>query len=135
MNCYTIMGRIINGIKHMCVFNNDDFKKKSLEDNVYFTLIDIFWNSDSADVCMTSNKYNSELTGNISYEDRSESFQYTNMLQQPNEVEQILRWLDRFTPAYFEFTELEDETEEEYIAFDDWWRHFKELIKLLREKC
>jgi len=35
----------------MYVRNNNEFKKKSLEDNVYFTLVDIFWNVASADSC------------------------------------------------------------------------------------
>ena len=125
------MGRIVNGIKHMCVLHDDNFKKKSLEDNVYFTLLDIFWNCDSADVCMISNKFNTELTGNVSYEDRTDSFQYTKMLQQPNE---IISWLDRITPAYFEFMEVDFETVEEYILFDDWWKHFKELIQILKNQ-
>lgn len=128
------MGRIINGIKHICAFNEDDLKKKSLEDNLYFTLRDIFWNCDSPDVCVKSCEYNSELSGSITYEERTDSFKYTNMLEQQTELLKILSWLERFTPAYFEFIELEDENKEEYIVFDDWWKHFKELIQLLREK-
>ena len=40
-------GRIINGNKYICLHNNNEFKNISLEDNVYFTMRDIFLNGDS----------------------------------------------------------------------------------------
>ena len=45
-------GRIINGIKYIYLINDNEFKKKSLYDNIYFTLRDIFANADLADTFM-----------------------------------------------------------------------------------
>jgi hypothetical protein len=35
-------GRLIEGIRYIGLMNDNSFKSKSLEDNVYFTLRDIF---------------------------------------------------------------------------------------------
>ena len=79
-------GRLINGIKYMYVHNDIDFKKKSLNDNLYFTLRDVFWNTSSPDVCSLANCYNSMLSDNISFKERTNAFQYTNLLDQKNEL-------------------------------------------------
>jgi len=67
-------GRLINGIKYMYINDDNDFKKKSLEDNIYFTLRDIFWNCDSPDTCFEANYFNGRLTNNICFEERTERF-------------------------------------------------------------
>ena len=54
-------GLLIDGIKYMCIMDNNDLKKKSLGDNVYFTLRDIFWNSMSADTVFHANNFNEKL--------------------------------------------------------------------------
>lgn len=41
--------------------NDNTLKSKSLEDNVYFTLRDIFWNGDY-DQCISANYYNGITT-------------------------------------------------------------------------
>ena len=134
-------GRLINGIKHM--YNNDDndFKKKSLEDNVYFTLRDIFWNCDSADTIMEANYFNGRLTNNICFEDRTERFQYSNELHQKDYVGRLQRWLKYITIYYFEFEEPEEDEKidmKEYMKFEDWWIQFinlRQLIDEQYEKC
>lgn len=129
------MGRIINGIKHICVFNDVSLRNRSLEDNVYFTVRDIFFNCNSPDDCMRSCEYNSELSGNIMYEDRTDFFEYTDMLHEECGIKRILSWFERFTPEYFEFIDGEKEIMEEgYIVFDDWWASFNELKRMLREE-
>lgn len=130
------MGKIINEIKHMYMNDDNNLKKKSLEDNVYFTLRDIFWNSNSVDVSMIANEYSSKLTRIIIYEERIDSFQYTNILYRKKEIEKLLKWLHRITPVWFEILELEDGEKiikKDYMAFDDWWKQFEELRELLRE--
>jgi hypothetical protein len=136
------MGKLINGIKYMCIHDVNEYKKKSLNDNFYFTLRDIFWNTDSCDVMIKVNYLNDMLTDGISFESRTNTFEYTNILYQKTELKKILQFLNRITRnGWFEFSELKDEDEdeeesidEEYILFDDWWKEFEELRNLLKEQ-
>ena len=132
-------GRIYNGIKYMGLFHNNDLKKLSLNDNVYFTLRDIFANGDSYDICMTANHFNSLLTNNISFQERKNSeepFQYSNVLEDKNFVKRLQTWLSSFHVSWFHFLE-EDEEEDvdmnDYIEWDDWWIQFEELKRKLKE--
>ena len=134
-------GRIIDGVKYIHLMNDNDFKKKSLYDNVYFTLRDIFANAESTDTIMEANYFNGRLTNNISFEDRTKSFQYSNELHQKYFVEHLQRWLKRFNIHYFEFEEPEEDEEidmKEYMKWDDWWGQFinlRQLIDEQYEKC
>lgn len=126
----------------MCIHDVDEYKKKSLNDKFYFTLRDIFWNTDSCDVMMIINNFNSMLTDGISLESRTNTFQYTNILYQKTELKKILQYINRIKQTgWFEFIELKDKDEdeedsidEEYILFDDWWKQFEELRNLLKEQ-
>jgi hypothetical protein len=138
------MGKIINGTKFIRLVNNNEFKNKSLSDNVYFTLRDIFLNSESIDKAMDANGFNKKLTGGICFEDRCNDFQYTNVLYESIYVEKLLRWLNNFNIHYFEFEEeyIDNEDNEvrvdidlaEYIKFDDWWLQFEQLKALLEQQ-
>jgi hypothetical protein len=138
------MGKLINGIKYMCIHDVDEYKKKSLNDQFYFTLRDIFWNTDSFDVMMIINNFNSMLTDGTSFDSRTNTFQYTNILYQKTELKKILRFINRIEQTgWFQFIELKDKDEyedeeesinEEYILFDDWWKQFEELRNLLKEQ-
>lgn len=124
----------------MYINDDNDFKKKSFEDNVYFTMRDIFWNCDSFDICCQVNDFNSILTGGISFEERTYSFKYTNVLYEKDYIKRLHRWLKRFTCHCFEFEEpnKDDDKENKYIKFDDWWVQFEELRLLIDkqyEKC
>lgn len=136
-------GIIINNIKYIRLFNNNEFKKKSLYDNVYFTLRDIFANCESLDTAMEANSYNSKLTNNISFEERNENFNYSNILNDKNYVESLIDWL-RSTlkneydfqfeePEDDDFTSIEEIDEKKFIKFDDWFNQFNELGNLLKE--
>jgi len=130
-------GRIIDGIKYINLMNDNDFKKKSLYDNVYFTLRDIFANAESADTIMEANYFNGRLTNNICFEDRTERFEYTNELHQKYYVERLQRWLKHFDIHYFEFEEPEEDEQidmKEYMKWDDWWIQFIELRQLIDEQ-
>ena len=138
------MGKLINGIKYMCIHDVDEYKKKSLNDQFYFTLRDIFWNTDSFDVMMIINNFNHMLTDGISFDSRTNTFQYTNILYQKTELKKILQFINRIKQTgWFEFIESKDKDEyedkeesidEEYILFDDWWKQFEELRNLLKEQ-
>lgn len=124
-------GRIIDGVYYICLVNDNDFKKKSLEDNVYFTLRDIFANAESLDTAIEANSFNTCLTNGISFEDRTNSFEYTNMLYEMCSVSELNTWLKWFKKdGWFEFQELEEDEQidmREYMKFDDWWVQFEEL--------
>ena len=123
-----------NGIKYMLLCNNNDLKKKSLNDNVYFTVRDIFKNGDY-NMVITANYYNGLLTNNISYEDRNPAvqFQYANVLEQPVYLTKLLKWLSQIGMYSFDFVELEGEDIDmaEYIKWEDWWQQFEELKRKL----
>lgn len=140
-------GRLINGIQYVGLMNDNSFKSKSLEDNVYFTLRDIFWNGDINDV-FSANYFNSLLTNNISFEERKDNFNYTNILYDYNldYTKKLFNWLSRLSGyngtdtrknSLFEFLELEENEEidmTEYMKYDDWWDQFQELMKKLEEQ-
>jgi len=117
-------GRLINGIQYVGLMNDNSFKRKSLSDNVYFTLRDIFWNGDVNEV-FSVNHYNSLLTNNISFEERNEYFVYTNVLYDYNVdyTKKLFNWLSRLTgykltsnpsgwkDSMFDFLEPEEDEE------------------------
>jgi len=137
--------RIINGIKYLELHNDNNFKLLSLEDNVYFTLRDIFLNISSLDYVMEANRFNTEITRDISYEERKSDFQYTNVLNDKLFVDKLNFWLNNIYKACFEFDTEPDERaddEEKYcyynmknlIRFDDWWNQFEELKVLIKQR-
>jgi hypothetical protein len=130
----------------------------ALEDNVYFTLRDIFLNTNQGYFITQANQYNSRLTNNIRYEDRTPIFQYTNDLKYKVFVKSIYNWLNSINELFdFNFdedfdSEFDKNTEElryndfgnisiiyknkfnyevKYITLDAWWEHLKELKALL----
>lgn len=134
-------GRLINGVQYMGLMNDNSFKSKSLEDNVYFTLRDIFWNGEINDV-FSANHFNGLLTNNISFEERDSSFEYTNLLYDYNSdyTRNLLGWICRMFPyknSCFEFLPLEESEEidmKQYIKYDDWWAQFEDLRNKLKEQ-
>jgi hypothetical protein len=128
-------GLLINGIKYISIMENNDFKKKSLNDNVYFTLRDIFWNSMSADTVFQANNFNEKLSGGICYEYRPDNFNYTNVLyEDKNYLYKLLKWFKKININYFDFLEPEHDEEidiKKFMKFDDWWVQFINLISLI----
>ena len=118
----------------MNIHDENDFKKLSLEDNFYFTLRDMFWNGNTCDFICDVNEIQNKLTNDISLNERTDLFQYTNLLNNSLEMELILYWLNRITPQYFNFEEEEQEDDvSSYMLFDEWWNQFLELRKLMNE--
>jgi hypothetical protein len=143
-------GRLINGIRYVGLMNDNSFKRKSLEDNIYFTLRDIFWNGEIDDL-MSSNHYNGLLTNNVSFEERDERFEYANILYDYDSdyTQKLYNWLIRLTgykltsnpkawrERMFEFLEVEEHEENDmaqYMKYDDWWDQLQELMKKLEEQ-
>ena len=136
--------RIFNNIKYLQLDNENHLKNKSLEDNVYFTLRDIYANVAGLDYCMEANLYNSKLTNGICYEERTIDFTYTNVLNDKTFIHELSIWLSYIDKSDFEFEAINDDanTEENewyfdtrnLFKFDDWWLQFEELRILIRER-
>jgi hypothetical protein len=143
-------GRLIEGIRYVGLMNDNSFKSKSLEDNVYFTLRDIFWNGQVDDI-LSANYYNGLLTNGITFEKRDKYFEYANILYDYNSnyTQKLYDWLSWLTgykltsksngckDSMFDFLEVEEDDEidvEKYMKYDDWWDQLQELIKKLEEQ-
>lgn len=143
-------GRLIDGIKYVRLMNDNSFKSKSLEDNVYFTLRDIFLNGEVDDL-LSANHFNGLLTNNISFQERDEHFEYANLLYDYNSdyTKKLYNWLIRITgykltskpngwkASMFEFLEANEDDEidmAKYMKYDDWWDQLQELMKKLEEQ-
>ena len=134
--------RIFNDIKYLQLCNENHLKNKSLEDNVYFTLRDIFANVAGLDYCMEANLYNSKLTNGIYYEERTD-FTYTNVLNDKTYIHELSIWLSYIDKSDFEFEAINDDADTEekewyfdtqnLMKFDDWWLQFEELKILIRK--
>ena len=130
------MGILSNGIKYVEVMDDNELKKKSLEDNVYHTLRDIFANADEIKMCFEVNSYNSQLTDGVYFEDRTDGFDYTNALYKENFVKRLIDYLYKFHPIDLEFEpDLEPDLDmTKYITLDVWWEQFEELKNLLKKQ-
>jgi hypothetical protein len=135
--------RIFNNIKYLQLANENHLKSKSLEDNVYFTLRDIFNNVSGFDNCMEANSFNDALTNGISYQERTNDFTYTNVLNDKKYIYRLSEWLSRIHKGEFEFEALNDTEEKEKVwyydtihlfPFDDWWQQLEELKILIRQR-
>lgn len=127
-------GRIIDGIEYVGLMHNNDFKNKSLEDNIYFTLRDIFWNGECND-CLTANHFNRLLTNDLRFEDRTASFKYSNILNDYDSI--YIKQLYKFLVIcncnnnlfHFEEPNKEDEIDQEYMPYTEWKIQLQKLIR------
>lgn len=147
--------RLINGIKYLKLHNLGELKKSSLEDNVYFTLRDIFLNYGYIDDVYRANDFNSKLTNNYCYEERTKNFKYANLLMNENFLSSLIKWMKTIHISTFEFETPEqymkdcdmnskeylDELDwyynvdmNDYIKFDDWINEFNKLIAELESR-
>lgn len=128
------MEKIIKSIKFINLNNNS--KNKLLEDDVYFTLRDIFQNINSYDIAMEANHFNNLLTNSISYEDRTYMFCYTNVLTDKIYVKNLLEWLKKLLVLLNNSNHLKfiDDiyNKNDFITFEDCWYKIRELKKLVR---
>ena len=127
--------RIIDNVEYIELLYNNDLKSKSLEDNVYYTLRDIFWNCDEDYDLIMSNNFNKILKNNDSFE----NFEYTDVLYDYccEFTQELYDYLKNFTKDKIYF--IEDSVEKNkkdfhYIKFDDWWDQLQQLIKKLEQQ-
>ena len=147
------MGLTHNAVKYVFLCNPHGFKSLSLEDNVYFTLRDIFMNAGSADDAIDCNQFNIQLTNDIGFEDRTDTFTYTNVLQDKAFVERRVKWFNYTRPERdVFFCDTIDEYEDfnincytltakwysgnkcEYFELDAWMEDFNDLKNNLLPK-
>lgn len=129
-------GIIYNGIKYMCLLNNNNLKQNSLQDNVYFTLKDIFLNVDNYDMCNEVDNYMFEMKNDSNHSLKIGDFGYSDCLYDLNFVKKFFNWLNIITPDWFSFEEikLQPDIPSNYMEFDKWWEQFEETKGLVREK-
>ena len=140
--------RIINDIKYISLANENHFKKKSFEDNVYFTLRDIAMNIAGLDYFMEAKIFELKLANEIYYDERTKDFKYSNVLNDKNYIFRLIYWLSHISKSDFEFEPLNENANKEekewyyeqdnlLFPFDDWWSQFENLknIILEHEKC
>jgi hypothetical protein len=128
---------LYDDIEYIGLSEEHAFKFRSLEDDVYFTLRDLFLNIlDIEDVMMTR-EFCIELTNDIPYEDRTNTFQYTDALYDKNYNKRLSDWLNSIDKKCFEFKppQKNDVVDlKEYIPFAEWYNHFNYLRKLIKYK-
>ncbi len=122
-------GIIINGEKYMVLQERDNLNYRSLEDNLYCMLNDIFWNGDSFE-CIRSHGYKSLLTNG----NNKRSFEYTNLLRDHNSdfAKNVHSYLSLISKDDISFIESQT-NEENQIKIDDWWNELNKLIIELDE--
>jgi hypothetical protein len=112
-------------------------KFRSLEDDVYFTLRDLFLNVLGIDDVFTTIIFMKELADNIPYEERNETFQYTDALSDISYCERLSKWLYSLDKKCFVFSppSKDDVIDlKEFIPFDEWYNHFTYLRQLIKYK-
>ena len=135
-----MVGVTLNNNRYIMVCNKQILKLKSLEDNLYFTIREIFFNIEPEFKINKANYINSKLSNGIPYEDRNDKFEYYKLTNDSNFVISILDFLNSIKQSDFTFPydnsehelELDIETlNSEFICFDLWWNQLEELKQLL----
>jgi len=129
-------GKIIDGIKYIHLLNDNELKKKSFNDCVYFTLRDIFENAYSYDTIVDANWFCKKLTDELYFEDRKSIYKYTGALNKPHYLKKLINWLNKININDFEFILLGEDDKinmEEYIKWHEWWFQFEKLRFLIIE--
>jgi hypothetical protein len=136
----------INNKKYICLHNDNNLKHLSLEDNVYFTLRDIFSNGDTYDTIIHANNFNEKLTNDIRYEDRTPDFKYTNKLNEYGYVKLLKNWLNYIKKYHFDFYSFDNKERKckreiifgtlkyNYMDFEVWWNQFNDLRRQVNER-
>jgi hypothetical protein len=113
-------GIMYNGIKYMCLLNNNNLKQISLQDNVYFTLKDIFLNVDNYDMCNEIDNYMFEMKNDINNPLKIGDFEYSDCLYDVNFVKKFFNWLNIITPDWFSFEETKGLVREKLYKLEEW---------------
>ena len=133
-----MVGITWNKQKYIMVSNKPILNVKSLEDNIYFTMREIFFNIEPEFKVNKANDINSKLSNGIPYEGRNDKFEYYKLINDSDFVKYISDFLNSIIKSdfIFEYDDVEDELDAEainteYICFDIWWNQLEELKQSL----
>jgi hypothetical protein len=130
------------------LMNKHEMKFQSFEDNVYFTLRDIFLNATEFTDIGSANSFNHLLTNGIYFGDRDLSFQYTNVLSNKKFVEKLIKWLKTLHESSFDFIQFKKEFDnnkyglichieefnpDEFLESNIWFDHFNDFKTKLNQ--
>jgi hypothetical protein len=103
-------------------------KKKTLEENLYFTLSDIQINTIVAKDKYFIGDLKNELTDNIEFEDRNSNFEYSSALNNTEYLEKLNYLLEYIRISDFELVSCSNNnTSYDLIDFYEWWANFENL--------
>jgi len=120
--------RLVDGVKYIALMNDNDLKFKSLNDCVYYTLRDIFWNSEEYYYIKAN-----DLNALLIKEKTDISIVYTNVLDDLNYIKQIYGFLNSLDKTSICFIEEPFHQEEKYIEYNIWYKQLEVLIKNLEK--
>lgn len=118
--------------KYILLSNSNNLKTQSLEDNIYFTLRDVFLNISVEFKMYEANELNVIISNGIYNENRTSDFSYVNLTSEPDLVRNILRFLNEIKQDDFEYETEKSEPDKKsldfnYIDFDIWWKQLENL--------
>jgi len=108
-------------MKYIYLQYDNAHKNKSFEDNVYYTLIDIFNNASSSNLVLRVHDFNNFLKNDKGY---------TRILYDKEYLSLLIHILQHVNESSFEMI-LDDG---DYIRMSDWLIQFEELKSLLAER-
>lgn len=128
MTTRIMTSRIVNGVKYVALMNDNNLKLKSLNDCVYYTLRDIFWNVD-----YEYYKTIMELNSLLIDEKKAGPIEYKNVFDDLDSIKKLYGFFTSIEESYFEFVDEPFDKEDDYIKYDVWWEQLQQLNKQLRE--
>ncbi len=129
-----MVGVTWNNKKYLMACNGAYLKSKSIEDNLYFTIREIFLNIEQEFKMYEANEINAKLSNQTPWEVRDDKFKYLQLFKNPDFVTYVLGWLNSIKQTEFDF-EFEtaridlnsDIITNEYIEFELWWKRLVQL--------
>lgn len=126
-----------NGVKYMEIINNRELKLKSLEDNLFCKLNDIYFNIDNLDYTEEADYFNLILTNGITFPQRTESFHYSNIIHNKLYLREIIKFLKNISESDFYFDIIQPYefiTLDDYLEFNIWIKELNDLVSILESK-
>lgn len=127
--------KIINGIKYIELFDSNELKNKSLEDNVYYTLKDIIYNGEEDDIAASN-----YLIKNLKKTDTNVNYQeYSNILYDYNSdfTQKLYNYMCKFSITKINLIEENVQklnSDKKYIKLDEWIIQFNNLTQKINEQ-
>ena len=120
-------------MEYISIGSDNNLKTLSLEDNLYYTLEDIFINADTSDLCTYAAYYMDELKEGCYYKSKMMNKKYTDCLNNKEFVSSLLnRVIKYLMPNHLQYDKENDEIYEK-MDKNEWWKQFEELRKQLKQ--